>query len=97
MARSTSSSPAATEASSPRPPAAALYKSSDGAEHWSKIALPAGVNGPTGLALDPRDDRRIYLTAWGQERTGVDCGGGVFLSTDGGQTWKVLFSQSQHV
>jgi photosystem II stability/assembly factor-like uncharacterized protein len=75
----------------------ALYKSGDGAEHWTKIDLPAGVNGPNGLALDPRDNHRMYLAAWGQERTGVDSGGGVFLSTDGGETWKEVFNQSQHV
>jgi len=75
----------------------ALYRSVDGAEHWEKIRLPEGVNGPTGLAIDPRDNRRIYLTAWGQEHEGVDVGGGVFLSTDGGQSWKPVFSQSQHV
>jgi photosystem II stability/assembly factor-like uncharacterized protein len=75
----------------------ALYKSTDGAEHWTKMKLPAGVNGPNGLALDPRDNRRMYLAAWGQERPGVDSGGGVFLSTNAGQTWKSLFTQSQHV
>jgi photosystem II stability/assembly factor-like uncharacterized protein len=75
----------------------ALYKSVDGAEHWLKLRLPEGVNGPSGLALDPRDNRRIYLSAWGQEREGVDSGGGVFLSTDGAQSWKPVFSQSQHV
>jgi photosystem II stability/assembly factor-like uncharacterized protein len=75
----------------------ALYKSTDGAEHWTKMNLPAGVNGPSGLALDPRDNRRMYLAAWGQEREGVDTGGGVFLSTDGGQSWKPVFTQAQHV
>jgi len=75
----------------------ALYKSIDGAEHWTKMKLPEGVNGPNGLALDPRDNHRMYLAAWGQERTGVDSGGGVFLSTDGGQSWKPVFTQSQHI
>ena len=75
----------------------ALYKSLDGAEHWEKLRLPGGVNGPTGLAIDPRDNRRVYLTAWGQEQPGMDKGGGVFLSTDGGQSWKPIFSQPQHV
>jgi photosystem II stability/assembly factor-like uncharacterized protein len=75
----------------------AVYKSVDGAEHWEKLRLPEGVNGPTGLALDPRDNRRMYLAAWGQGREDVDTGGGVFLSTDGGQSWMPLFSLSQHV
>jgi photosystem II stability/assembly factor-like uncharacterized protein len=75
----------------------ALYKSTDGAEHWTKMKLPEGVNGPNGLALDPRDNQRMYLAAWGQEREGVDTGGGVFLSTDGGVSWKPIFTQAQHV
>lgn len=75
----------------------ALYKSTDEAEHWTRMKLPAGVNGPSGLALDPRDNRRIYLAAWGQERDNVDSGGGVYLSTNGGQTWKPIFTRSQHV
>ena len=75
----------------------ALYKSVDGAENWTKMKLPSGVNGPSGLALDPRDNRRMYLAAWGKEHEGVDRGGGVFLSTDTGATWKPIFIQSQHV
>jgi photosystem II stability/assembly factor-like uncharacterized protein len=75
----------------------ALYRSRDGAEHWDKLGLPADVNGPVGLTLDPRDNRRMYLAAWGQERASVDLGGGVFLTTDAGATWKPIFQQSQHV
>ena len=75
----------------------ALYKSVDGAEHWTKMNLPEGVNGPTGLALDPRDNSRIYLTSWGHERDDADSGGGVFLSTDGAQSWKPVFSLSEHI
>jgi photosystem II stability/assembly factor-like uncharacterized protein len=75
----------------------ALYRSRDGAEHWEKVGLPDAVNGPVGLTLDPRDHRRMYLAAWGQGRPDVDVGGGVFLTTDGGGTWKAVFQQSQHV
>jgi photosystem II stability/assembly factor-like uncharacterized protein len=75
----------------------AIYKSSDGAEHWQRMALPDGVNAPNGLALDPRDNRRMVLAAWGQERANVDTGGGVYLSTDAGATWKPVLTRSQHV
>jgi photosystem II stability/assembly factor-like uncharacterized protein len=75
----------------------ALYESADGGEHWRKMRLPEGTNGPTGIVLDPNDERRIYLTAWGVARRGGDTGGGVFLSTDGGASWRNIFDESQHV
>ena len=75
----------------------ALYRSIDEAEHWKQIPLPANVNGPIGLAIDPRDSKRMYLAAWGQEHLPVDVGGGVYLTTDGGRTWTESFGESQHV
>ncbi len=75
----------------------ALYRSTDGAEHWTRMGLPEGVNGPAGLTLDPRDSRRIYLAAWGRMTPGGDTGGGVYLSTDAGHIWQPIFTASQHV
>jgi photosystem II stability/assembly factor-like uncharacterized protein len=75
----------------------ALYRSTDKAEHWVKMNLPAGVDGPTGLTLDPRDRQRLYLTAWGHEGMDKDSGGGVFVSTNAGRTWAPIFQDSQHV
>jgi photosystem II stability/assembly factor-like uncharacterized protein len=75
----------------------AVYRSTDKAEHWQPIVLPAGVTGPTGLEIDPRDAQRLYLTAWGQEAESADRNGGVYVSSDGGATWKTLFTASQHV
>lgn len=75
----------------------AVYRSTDKAEHWQRLDLPPGVNGPTGLQVDPRDPHLLYLTAWGQEGEISDRNGGVFASSDGGKTWSTLFSASQHV
>ena len=75
----------------------ALYRSCDGAEHWEEMVLPQSVNGPMGLTLDPRDNGRMYIAAWGQGRAGVDVGGGVYFSADGGATWKQAFQEGQHV
>ncbi len=75
----------------------ALYRSTDKAEHWIKMSLPSGVDGPTKLTIDPRDSQRLYLTAWGHQGENVDSGGGVFLSTDAGETWEPIFHVSQHV
>ena len=44
----------------------ALYRSTDGAESWTRIPLPEGVNGPNGIEIDPRDPQRLYLACWGR-------------------------------
>ena len=75
----------------------ALFVSDDGADHWQRMSLPEGTNGPTGLLVDPSDPARLYLSAWGRYRQGGDTGGGVFLSTDRGRTWRAIESEHQHV
>lgn len=75
----------------------ALYRSTDGAEHWQRIALPEGVNGPNGLAIDPGDPQRLYLAAWGRETPAGAVDGGIFVSNDGGQSWKHALDRDQHV
>jgi photosystem II stability/assembly factor-like uncharacterized protein len=75
----------------------ALYRSTDGAERWTRMRLPQGVNGPTGLAIDPRDPGRLYLAAWGRSTPQGAEDGGLYLSTDAGATWRRVLAQDQHV
>jgi photosystem II stability/assembly factor-like uncharacterized protein len=75
----------------------ALYRSTDGAEHWQAVPLPPGTNGPNGLTVDPQDPKRLYLAAWGVTHPDGDTGGGIFLSTDAGATWRPVFTEAQHV
>jgi photosystem II stability/assembly factor-like uncharacterized protein len=75
----------------------AIYKSTDGAESWTPVNLPAGTNGPNGLAIDPHDPQRLYLAAWGRAAGMEGVGGGIYLSTDGGRTWKSVLDRDQHV
>jgi len=75
----------------------ALYRSADGAEHWTRMTLPRGVNGPNGLAIDPRDPRRLYLAAWGRNEPDGAKDGGIYLSSDGGATWRNVLAKDQHV
>ena len=75
----------------------ALYRSTDGADHWTRVRLPDGVNGPHGLAIDPEDPQRLYLAAWGRRPQDRAIGGGIFLSTDGGTAWRQAFDKDQHV
>jgi len=75
----------------------ALYRSTDGAAHWTPVTLPRGTNGPNALTADPRDARRLYLSAWGVAGDVDDTGGGIFSSTDAGATWRNVLPRSQHV
>jgi len=74
-----------------------LYYSRDGAEHWSRVVLPEGVNAPTGLATDPKNPNRLYLAAWGRFTPEGQQGGGVYLSTDHGKVWSHVLASDQHV
>jgi photosystem II stability/assembly factor-like uncharacterized protein len=75
----------------------ALYRSTDGAAHWSRIALPRGVNGPNGVAIDPENPQRLYLAAWGRRTPAGAVDGGIFLSEDGGASWRNVLARDQHV
>jgi len=76
-----------------------VFRSKDQGGSWQRIALPAGFNGPTGIAIDPRTPNRLYLSAWGRAKP-YDLqknDGGVWSSSDGGLTWRNVLSKCQHV
>ena len=63
---------------------AAVYYTHDGGATWSNSALPAGPWWPVTLAIDPSDSHVILL---GVSNPPDQQGGGVLISTDGGQTF----------
>lgn len=75
----------------------ALYRSRDGAEHWEKVSLPEGVNGPNALTVDPKSPERLYLAAWARAAGTHGDGGGIFLSENAGKTWRQVFDGDRHV
>jgi photosystem II stability/assembly factor-like uncharacterized protein len=75
----------------------ALYRSTDGAEHWQPVSLPEGTNGPNGLAIDPQSPDRLYLAAWARAAGEHGDGGGIFLSEDGGRKWKQVLDKDRHI
>ncbi|MCH9650476.1 MAG: glycosyl hydrolase [Deltaproteobacteria bacterium] len=66
-------------------PESAIYKSTDGGEHWRKLesGLPKGDVGRIGLAVSPPNPDVVYAVI---EATGEK--GGFFRSTNRGETWE---------
>ena len=78
----------------------AVYRSRDGAESWTKMKLPEGTNGPMSLVIDPENNNRLLISAWGRATPGQfspDTGGGIFLSDDNGATWNQVLEKDQHI
>ena len=75
----------------------AIYRSRDGAEHWERISLPPGVNGPNGLAIDPENPARLYLPAWARASGMHGDGGGIYLSENGGKSWRQVLDRDRHI
>ena len=75
----------------------AIYRSADGAEHWTPVAMPQGSNGPNGLLVDPNTPARLYLAAWARDKGEHGDGGGIFLSEDAGKTWRQVLERDRHI
>jgi photosystem II stability/assembly factor-like uncharacterized protein len=91
----------------------AVYRSTDGAETWTKLKVTDGLLFPNGIGIDPKNPDRLYLGCWADISLGDLVGGdvakanggddtlhmkgGVFLSEDGGDTWTSIFDPKQYV
>ncbi len=75
----------------------AIFVSEDGAETWSELKLPEGVNAPLDLLVDPGDPDRMYVSCWPSTVNGSDEKGGVFRTDDAGKSWKQVFDESCRV
>jgi len=81
-------------------PERGVYRTTDGGDHWTKILAsakdPDNV-GAADLALDPQHPATIYASLWATRRPPWAVyapsnlpGGGLYKSTDGGNTWHQL-------
>lgn len=72
-----------------------VFKTTDGGKTWKKIFFVDEYTGAAELAMDPKDPDRllvgmwsININTWGLNSGGP--GGGVYRTTDGGETWEAL-------
>ena len=91
----------------------AVYKSTDGAETWTKLTVNNGLLFPNSISIDPVNPDRLFLSCWaninladllGSKQATTNGGeqtlkmpGGIFMSKDAGRTWKSIFDKEQYV
>ncbi len=63
-----------------------IYKSTDAGKTWTHLGLRDGQQIPA-LAVDPRNPNRVFAAVLGHPY-GPNEERGIFVSADGGQTWK---------
>jgi len=81
-------------------PGRGVYRTTDGGAHWKKVLADANDPdnvGAVDLALDAKNPRTLYASLWGTRRPPWAVyapsnmpGGGLYKSTDGGDTWHRL-------
>ncbi len=72
-----------------------VFKTTDGGKTWRKVLYRDDKTGISDLAVDPNDPKTLYAAFWYAYRTPWSLnsggpGGGIFKSTDGGETWKEI-------
>jgi photosystem II stability/assembly factor-like uncharacterized protein len=74
-----------------------VFRTSDGGKSWQKVLFVDDKTGAADIAIDTTNPRVIYATTWQVLRTpwgitSIGPGGGLYKSSDGGDTWKKLSS-----
>ena len=72
-----------------------VYKTVDGGETWKKVLYENPMTGANDLVMHPSDPNVMYASMWYRIRRAWNDpvpgpGGGVYKSTDGGETWNRL-------
>ena len=72
-----------------------IYRTKDGGQNWDLVLTVNDSTGASDLIMDPNNPRILFagmwqldIKTWGRESGGP--GGGIFMSRDGGDTWKKL-------
>jgi photosystem II stability/assembly factor-like uncharacterized protein len=72
-----------------------VFKTTDGGQTWRKVLYRDASTGISDVDVDPNDPNVLYAAFWHAFRTpwsleSGGSGGGIFKSTDGGETWTEL-------
>ncbi len=76
-----------------------IFRSTDGGQTFQKVLYKDENTGAADLVLDPSNPRTVYAVLWAARvapweiRSGesfITAGSGLFKSTDGGDTWRLL-------
>jgi photosystem II stability/assembly factor-like uncharacterized protein len=72
-----------------------VFKTTDGGTTWRKVLYRNDETGTSELIVDPNDPNVLYAAFWHAYRTpwlmnSGGPGGGMFKSTDGGETWREI-------
>lgn len=76
-----------------------VFRSNDGGKNWQRVLFVNEEVGAVDLAMDPSNAKILYASTWRVLRTpySLESGGegsGLYKSTDGGETWKAIHSNS---
>lgn len=72
-----------------------VYKTTDGGKNWQKTLYVDENTGAVDMVIDPSNANILYAATWTRDRKAWDfveagAGSGIYKSTDGGKTWKLL-------
>ncbi len=76
-----------------------IYKTTDGGKSWKQTLFVDENTGAIDLSIDPNNTKVLYAAMWYRTRRAwnfVESGetSGIYKSTDGGETWKLLTTKA---
>ncbi len=75
-----------------------VYKTSDGGKTWKQTLFINENTGAIDIVIDENNPNTLYAAAWQKERRAWNFeesgkGTGIYKSTDGGETWKLVTTE----
>jgi photosystem II stability/assembly factor-like uncharacterized protein len=77
-----------------------VYRTTDGGKTWKRVLFKDADTGASDLSIDPSNPRIIFAGLWQTRRrpwelTSGGPGSGLYVSRDGGDTWKSLPAEQE--